>query len=1535
MAKNKVTIDIEVNGKMQKATVGVNKLKKALKGAEQQQQKYNASSRDGYRAQQGVAQNTSNSTKAFAKQAGQVRGIVPIYATFAANVFAITAAFGALRRAAAVEQLTASLERLGTIAGRNLPALANDLRDITNSAISTEQALRATSVAVSAGFSSNQLKDLTKVAKGASLALGRDMGDALDRLVRGTAKLEPEILDELGILVRLDDATREYAAALGTTADKLSQFQRQQAFLNATITQGISKYDQIEKAINPNAYDQLAASFDNLTKTLINFANVAIVPVVKFFSNNEFALSGALVLFGSTLVKQVVPAIDEVIRRQQMLGSVALQMSRKEGKRIATVYQKGFKAVAKTATDLGDKLPKAAAALIPKLKEGSLGLKEQANLNRSLGVAITARTKAASKASDAVQKDLRGEIALLKQLKLEIAGVETATTQRFIASSKGARLQGQSRLRKRAGAYGEKVDQAGALAGFGVAARGARKQFGEIDKAARKGAKGFQLFRVGVTAATTSLGLFGRAFLNLIPFIGQALFLFSLLSPLISKVFGKGIEGKALDEATEKLSKLSTTSAYLTNRFGENTESFNALVASFKAASGVFDTLSSSFTDIGSALDDARVKELAENFEKLAEAQARLDGKSGGFTATDIALAIGAGGGLQSGQAANLGNDLAQEEVDRLNNQLDITKEKLNKISLASAQALAKVFEAQTAGLSAFVDMEKRAGEVNKLITDNTVTINGEEFVDYVKVAQGISKISTNYAELDQNIKGASSQLSRFNTEVNKITEKASTPFSNVIKQSEEVGKSFAAAFAAIRKEKGTDFEIDLSSDEVNKEFPVIKQRIALLTEALGLQKGAIKTAKDLEDEEIRYNTALEEANDILRDKVAIVKTQETALKKMAALQNVSKAAQEVIFEQEEKVLDAKILVLESQKKLNTLVGGEEKVKGRNLAIDKEIATLRDSQKTQAMQTLEIANAQIAAEQRQLDLYQRQVALGAQEISQQERRNKLANSRTARQERNNSPFAFLGEEERAAKRELKQAQDMRALREQQIEDEEAAKLAQVEIEYKLLDAKYEYLAAELRTTGFKAVQEAASAKLDTDGDGKVSSGEQSAYDSALKAAQETRKRLDITADGLDTARDSLDEFKSRARTLIEDDAILKVEELGESILTLQDKVEAFSTESMIADAAARTFADEFGSAFSSVLEGAKSVKDAFGDLATSILKSIQKVIFDKITQKFVNFLFGDPESGEGGFFGKSKSSAAASTASTAATAGTAGSASAGGPTGVLGSSAMNPMYVCIVACPDGAMAAIGSPAATGNTGPAAAQPGTPTGPNEVTPEQQEESKQGLIDGLKSLDTTTLATASAVTGLAAGVLGNTKAGQALAKVTMALQLVTLAKTVFDKFMKPAQVTAEVSNTAALLALTSAVVANTVAQYSSGLFGRTGGVFSEGTKMSGYSEGGIASGRQAGYPVTLHGTEAVVPLPNGRSIPVEMSGSGGGGMQENNVSVNVVMNNDGNTQSDSKQDNQEIARFGKNIASAVQEEIKKQKRSGGMLSPYGVA
>ena len=109
---------------------------------------------------------------------------------------------------------------------------------------------------------------------------------------------------------------------------------------------------------------------------------------------------------------------------------------------------------------------------------------------------------------------------------------------------------------------------------------------------------------------------------------------------------------------------------------------------------------------------------------------------------------------------------------------------------------------------------------------------------------------------------------------------------------------------------------------------------------------------------------------------------------------------------------------------------------------------------------------------------------------------------------------------------------------------------------------------------------------------------------------------------------------------------------------------------------------------------------------------------------------------------------------------------------------------------------------------------------------------------------------------------------------------------------------------------------------------GGVFSKGKKRS-YQPGGIASGPTSGYPAILHGTEAVVPLPDGKTIPVQMSGGGG----TNNVTVNVNMET-GQTSSENSE-GRDTNQLGKVVAAAVQAELQHQKRPGGILSPFGAS
>ena len=82
---------------------------------------------------------------------------------------------------------------------------------------------------------------------------------------------------------------------------------------------------------------------------------------------------------------------------------------------------------------------------------------------------------------------------------------------------------------------------------------------------------------------------------------------------------------------------------------------------------------------------------------------------------------------------------------------------------------------------------------------------------------------------------------------------------------------------------------------------------------------------------------------------------------------------------------------------------------------------------------------------------------------------------------------------------------------------------------------------------------------------------------------------------------------------------------------------------------------------------------------------------------------------------------------------------------------------------------------------------------------------------------------------------------------------------------------------------------------------------------WASGGIASGPQSGYPVALHGTEAVVPLPDGRSIPVTMQGGGGGG----GFTANITINGAGG-------DASAIARA---VGQEVQRAFRSRSRSGG--------
>ena len=257
MAK-KIQIDIEVNGKMQKVTVDAKKLRKELDGVDKSTDKVSKSTRDASRNMQGLSKRTSNSTKEFSKMQQGMGGIVGIYATIAAQVFAVSAAFQFLRDASDVSNLIAGQAALGAVTGVAYGTLTQSLRDATLGQLSFAEASRAAAIGTAGGLSPSQLEGLSRAAKNASVVLGRDLTDSFNRLIRGTTKAEPELLDELGIILRLDTALGKYATAVGKSANELSAFERTQAVANEVLDQAENKFGAIEDILDPSTASLLS-----------------------------------------------------------------------------------------------------------------------------------------------------------------------------------------------------------------------------------------------------------------------------------------------------------------------------------------------------------------------------------------------------------------------------------------------------------------------------------------------------------------------------------------------------------------------------------------------------------------------------------------------------------------------------------------------------------------------------------------------------------------------------------------------------------------------------------------------------------------------------------------------------------------------------------------------------------------------------------------------------------------------------------------------------------------------------------------------------------------------------------------------------------------------------------------------------------------------------------------------------------------------------------------------------------------------------
>ena len=934
MADNKVLIELQLVQKGDKLSIvqkDTEKLAKSQDKLDKSQKKVGKSSETVIKGNKGIAQSNLSSSKGFSKMnqmlsgGGGSSGLVAAYATLAANVFAATAAFNAFRSAAAFEQLAEGFTFMANQAGRTMDLVVERLKEVSGEALSTEQALQGASLAISAGFSTDDLEKLTKVAKGASLALGRNLSDAFDRLTRGAIKLEPEILDELGIMVRLDDATEAYAATIGKTANELTQFQRQTAFINAINEQGIEKYGELADAVEVNPYDKLAASFGDLTKAGLSLLNTVLIPFAKLFAGSNAAMIGGLIVFGSTIITTMIPALGNMAKNASEAAIGAQKLATASVAAIDTQIS-GNMAILNS----NEKQSKTVKKLIKTVQEGG-DVEKQAkitkiNLTKQLQTAETQQAAAKASKDPLLIAAAEARVAQVEREILATAALGTVDATRLQTKLQAeAAILGATQARIVAEATAT-IGQVGAIAGFKVATAAIR-EYTAATVAATVVTTGFSgaLGRVGMFAgiAAVAVRLLGTAFIGFLLTAGQALLVIGLLVAAfmaaakhftVQSIATKNL-GKVTDSLNEKFDQLNTT----IDKMGDSATAGDTRIRQLKMSAGILLEVAGGIEAINKEAEAASKLKLAELLDQDfgPRKAARLEG---GTALADFDK----GKADEASQAVKDASFSAlQGSIQEIANDTSLASQQLRDQLIKEMDAKFGAGEVESrGGFAAFVaSLQPKDFDDTAEAIQNAATKTGNWSTSLTNLKKGLTESEQVFSKFFAGI----SQTTPFDGLV-KTFESLNTEIINLVDQPEALAKTFDGMGAQMKKFRQRTFDKDgkLISEESIEDFMA---RVPVLGAAFKrIQVGTRTLQVDLKKLNVE-SKALKDLGD--RSGVGMrgfLESQNAIVEKQKELNQLEIDELEGIVKPSQEVLDKIVKLKTDQLQLEQKIKGESEI---------------------------------------------------------------------------------------------------------------------------------------------------------------------------------------------------------------------------------------------------------------------------------------------------------------------------------------------------------------------------------------------------------------------------------------------------------------------------------------------------------------------------------------------------------------------------------------------------------------------------------
>nr|BFD58913.1 hypothetical protein CKG001_10200 [Bdellovibrio sp. CKG001] len=167
-------------------------------------------------------------------------------------IFGAKKAFDFAIQGEQINAINSQFVNLATNAGIVPEKLRAGLERSNNGLSSMESILRTTNSAmINLGSSAERLPEVLDLARKVTSVMGGDIQTRYEGIVSAIESGNARALKAQGIYVDIDKALRNYAKTLGLNTSELNESQKQQAVLNATLTEGAEKFKDVQTSVQP------------------------------------------------------------------------------------------------------------------------------------------------------------------------------------------------------------------------------------------------------------------------------------------------------------------------------------------------------------------------------------------------------------------------------------------------------------------------------------------------------------------------------------------------------------------------------------------------------------------------------------------------------------------------------------------------------------------------------------------------------------------------------------------------------------------------------------------------------------------------------------------------------------------------------------------------------------------------------------------------------------------------------------------------------------------------------------------------------------------------------------------------------------------------------------------------------------------------------------------------------------------------------------------------------------------------------------